>query len=72
MPGGEFEIPQNQIITDLRTKYDFERKEIKRTTRCDEQLFEALFGFSVGGLNTYYDLFRHSPKFAEMKAEVER
>jgi len=72
VPGAEFEIRTNQIITDLRAKYDFQRREINCYTRCNEQLFEALFGFSVGGLNTYYEIFEHSPKFVELKAEVER
>lgn len=42
------------------------------TVECNEQLFETLFLFSVGGLKTYYELFQHSEKFKDLKLEVER
>ena len=68
--GAEFEIPENEIIVELRDKFDTQINSV--TVECNEQLFESLFLFSVGGLKTYYDLFQHSDKFKDLKLEVER
>ena len=70
LQGAEFEIPENEIISDLRDKFDKNMNSV--TVECNEQLFESLFLFSVGGLTTYYDLFQHSDKFKDLKSEVER
>ena len=71
IPGSDFEIPKNEIVDELRKKFDFKNNRIDCYTVCNENLFDALYDFSVGGLNTYYELFQQSSKFKELKDEVD-
>ena len=52
-----------QGVTDIKGKIRFD---------FDSELFQELYDFCVAGLEVYYEIFKQSDRFDEMKEEVSR
>jgi len=68
--GNTYEMDSNEIIDDLREGYNGKTKEIEYD--IDEVLFTDLFDFCIGGLEVYYEIFKKSDRFTELRNEVDR
>ena len=64
MEGADFHLEENDIIRNLRKCYDFKIQQV--VEECNEGLFADLYLFSVGGLDTYYSVFKESAKFQDL------
>ena len=67
-PNCVYSIPQNDIITDLRS--GFQNGEV--SFEVNGELFQDLLDFVNSGLTVFYQLFMKSEKFLELKEEVRR
>jgi hypothetical protein len=68
VPDCVYDIPQNEIIRDLRN--GFTNGEITFDVNAD--LFMDLQEYANSGLTVFYQLFMKSEKFTELKDEVHR
>ena len=70
LPGSDFELDKNQLVTHLRQGFDAKRGMI--ILEVNETLFQGLILFAAGGLEVYYDLFMQSERFQDLQIEVEK
>ena len=65
-----YELPDNDIILDLRDGYNKKTGQIEYT--LEDDLFCDLNEFCIGGLEVYYEIFKKSDRFSDLRNEVDR
>ena len=70
MGSGQFSLPANEIITQLRKNYDRTQKQV--VAEINEALFQNLILFASGGLDIFYESFLDSERFILLQKEVEK
>ena len=70
VPNNTYGMPENEIILELRRGITTTNGKIKFD--FDAELFQELYEFCVAGLEVYYEIFKQSDRFEDMKEEVSR